>query len=121
MKNVIFVGLCPTKLSIPRKGGAWNRFCAWLDFMEIIDIVSFTNISSDPNFDGKSVDTVFLKTSLGGYKKVVAWGSGVSKHLSRMGIDHFTIPHPSPLNRQINDKEYISRVLKECKEYISCE
>jgi len=120
MKNVIFVGLNPTKLSIPRKGGAWHRFCSWLDEMEMIDIVSFTNISSDPNWDGKSVDTAFFEASLGEYTKIVAWGPGVSKHLSRMGIDHFTLPHPSPLNRQTNNREYISGKLKECKDYILC-
>lgn len=119
MNRVLFIGLNPTKLAIPRKGGAWHRFCQWLDEMEMIYTVSFTNISYDPNWDGKLVDTAFLKASIGEHDKIVAWGPKVSTYLSKMGIDHFTLPHPSPLNRQINNSAYISQRLQQCKEYIT--
>lgn len=117
MKQVIFVGLNPSKLKIPRKGGAWDRFCYWLNVLGI-DIVTFTNISPDEDFKGKNIDEDFLKQSLEGYDKIIAWGPSVSKHLKRINIDHFTIPHPSPLNRQINDKDFIQEKLKQCREYI---
>ena len=53
MHRILFIGLNPTKLSIPRKGGAWHRFCQWLDEMSLPQIVSFTNLSPDPYWDGK--------------------------------------------------------------------
>ena len=97
MNRVLFIGLNPTKLAIPRKGGAWHRFCQWLDEMEMIYTVSFTNISYDPNWDGKLVDTAFLKASIGEHDKIVAWGPKVD------GVHHnhadahlpFTIQRPS--------------------------
>ena len=119
MKKIIFIGLNPTKLAIPRKGGAWHRFCEWLDEMEIIYTVSFTNISYDPYWDGKTVDTAFLKASIGEYDKIIAWGPKVSDRLRKLGVEHHTLPHPSPLNRQTNNKAYISQRLQECKEYIA--
>lgn len=118
MKNVIVIGLNPTKLAIPRKGGAWRRFQEWLDYLDI-DKVSFTNISPDPHWDKKHMDKAFLKDSLGGHTKVIAWGPSVSKYLTKMDVEHFVLPHPSPLNRQINDKDFINQKLDECKEYLN--
>lgn len=118
MKNVIVIGLNPTKLAIPRKGGAWRRFQEWLDYLDI-DRVSFTNLSPDPHWDKKYMDTAFLKDSIRGHTKVIAWGPSVSKHLSKMGVVHFMLPHPSPLNRQINDQKYIMSKLDECREYLN--
>lgn len=118
MKNVIVIGLNPTKLAIPRKGGAWLRFQEWLDYLDI-DRVSFTNISPDPHWDKKQMDTAFLKVSLSGHSKVIAWGPSVSKYLTKMDVEHFVLPHPSPLNRQINDQKYILSKLDQCKEYLN--
>lgn len=118
MKNVIVIGLNPTKLAIPRKGGAWRRFQEWLDYLDI-DKVSFTNLSPDPHWDKKHMDTAFLKDSIREHTKVIAWGPSVSKYLTKMGVEHFVLPHPSPLNRQINDKDFINRKLDECKEYLN--
>lgn len=118
MRNVIIVGLNPTKLPIPRKGGAMHRFREWLDYLGI-NQVAFTNLSSDPFWDKKQVDIDYLKSSMTGHTKVVAWGPAVSKHLSVAGIEHFTLPHPSPLNRQINDHKFIRQKLDECKEFLN--
>jgi hypothetical protein len=118
MKNVIVIGLNPTKLAVPRKGGAWHRFQEWLDYLGI-DKVSFTNISPDPHWDKKQMDTTFLKESISEHAQVIAWGPSVSKYLTKMDVEHFVLPHPSPLNRQINDRDFINRKLDECKEYLN--
>jgi hypothetical protein len=47
---------------------------------------------------------------------VVALGNKASKALR--DIPHFKLPHPSGLNRQINDKNYINYQLLACKRYI---
>jgi uracil-DNA glycosylase len=31
--------------------------------------------------------------------------------LDKLGIQHFRIPHPSPLNRRLNDKAYEAEML----------
>jgi hypothetical protein len=118
MRNVIVIGLNPTKLSVPRKGGAVSRFREWLDYLGI-DKVAFTNLSSDPHWDKKNVDYDFLCSSISGHDKVVAWGPTVSKYLTDINISHFTLPHPSPLNRQVNDHKFIRQKLDECKEFLN--
>jgi hypothetical protein len=118
MKNMIVIGLNPTKLSIPRKGGAVSRFREWLDYLGI-DKVAFTNLSPDPYWDKKKIDQDFLVRSISDHTKVVAWGPAVSKYLTAMGIEHFTLPHPSPLNRQVNDHNFIRQKLDECKEFLN--
>lgn len=50
--------------------------------------------------------------------KVVALGNNASKRLSKMNIQHFKLPHPSPRNRKLNDKEYIDSELAKCYLYI---
>lgn len=51
-------------------------------------------------------------------KKVIALGAFASDALYRLGAEHYKLPHPSPLNRQINDAAYVQKCLKECKRYI---
>jgi len=117
MKNVIFIGMNPGKRA--QFGSTFKRFSTWLDKLDI-NIVSFTNLSFDPNWDQKvsSFDPVFFKQSIAGYDKVVAWGGFVSRYLAWYKIDHFMLPHPSGLNRQVNNHIYIDKKLQECKEYI---
>lgn len=116
--KILMVGLNPSGKPI-KKGCAWLRFHEWLDFLEI-PIVGFINISNDVNFDGKklSVDFENLKNNVIGHDKIIAWGMSVSKFLNIIDVKHFVLPHPSPRNRQINDKNFVENRLKECKKYI---
>ena len=51
--KLIFVGLNPSRVPISKsKGSSYKRFHTWLDYLEL-DYVSFTNLSSDPNWDFK--------------------------------------------------------------------
>ena len=120
-EKIIFVGLNPSRVPVSKsKGSSYLRFHTWLDYLEL-DYVSFTNLSSDPQWDFKfkSFDHTLLCTSLEKYDRIVSWGTKVSSYLKRLGFaDHFVLPHPSGLNRQINDHKYIQRKLEECKEFI---
>lgn len=46
----------------------------------------------------------------------IALGNNASKKLGN--LPHFKLPHPSGLNRQINDEAFIATKLAECKAYI---
>lgn len=48
---------------------------------------------------------------------VIALGNKASTALKN--VAHFKLPHPSGLNRQINNKEYIKKQLNDCKKYIN--
>lgn len=114
----IFVGLNPGKT-----GSALRRFHSWCDQMDI-QYYSFVNLSSDLNWDFsfKNIDRDMLCTILPKYDRIVCWGDRVSSYLVRLGfVNHFVLPHPSGLNRKINDVEYVNECLKECKKYVKCD
>lgn len=52
------------------------------------------------------------------YNIIIGLGNHVSSVLEKEGIEHFKIPHPSPLNRKLNDRNYEKQVLEHCKEYL---
>ena len=52
------------------------------------------------------------------YDQVVALGKEASIALDKAIIPHLRIPHPSGLNRKLNDPQFVNRFLKECKSYV---
>jgi len=118
-KSLIIVGLNPSKSRAIKNGSALRRLHEWADYLNL-SIFSFTNLSDDPHWDFKfkSLDKDFIVQSISGYGIIVALGSQVHDTLKRLGIDSFKLPHPSPLNRQINDPVYIHSKLDELKEIL---
>lgn len=49
---------------------------------------------------------------------IVALGNKASARMEKLGIDHFKLPHPSPRNRQLNNKKFIDLELRKCKNYL---
>jgi hypothetical protein len=50
---------------------------------------------------------------------VVALGANASEALKAKHINHYKLPHPSGLNRQINDQKFIVHKLQECKRWLT--
>lgn len=50
--------------------------------------------------------------------RIIALGNEASKKLKKAGLPHFKMPHPSGLNRQVNDKKFIAKKIKECKTWL---
>jgi hypothetical protein len=51
--------------------------------------------------------------------RVIALGQKAADYLGKVGIEeYFVLPHPSGLNRQLNDKEYVKNKLGFCRTYI---
>ena len=50
--------------------------------------------------------------------QIVALGREASTILTQHNIPHHHIPHPSGLNRKLNDNKKINKFLQECKEYV---
>jgi G:T/U-mismatch repair DNA glycosylase len=121
-KKIIFVGMNPSKVPVSRsKGSAYKRFHGWLDYLDL-KYVSFTNLSFDPEWDlkFKTFDHTLLCTSLQNYDKIIVWGTMVSNYLKRLGFtNYYVLPHPSPLNRKLNDHKYVYHTLDKCKEYLN--
>lgn len=120
-KSVIIVGLNPSKSSGTKRGPALRRLYSWAEQINL-PIFSFINLSDDPNWDFKfkSINKDFIVQSLSDYSIIVSLGSQVHNTLKRLGFDSFQMPHPSPLNRQLNDPEYEKQMLNELKNYVGC-
>ena len=52
------------------------------------------------------------------HDQVVALGREASRALDKAIIPHLRIPHPSGLNRKLNDPQFVNKFLKECKSYV---
>lgn len=50
-------------------------------------------------------------------ERIVALGKAASSVLSKLGFKHLGMPHPSGLNRQLNDKAYTTAKIEELKRY----
>lgn len=50
--------------------------------------------------------------------KVIALGRTAEKALKMLGIEHFAMPHPSGLNRKLNDPVYVAEKLKGLSDYL---
>lgn len=49
--------------------------------------------------------------------RIVALGKSAASALLTLKVNFFEMPHPSGLNRLLNDKDYTSRKIQELKEY----
>lgn len=119
--KVLVVGMNPSNKptlgmkqnSTFRKLEKWMTECGVHHF-------SFCNTFDDPSEPKLSkVDFQRLCEVTKDYDKIVALGGFVSKPLNRIGASHFTLPHPSPLNRLLNDKAYETEVVNKCKDYLN--
>jgi len=117
-ENVIFIGMQPSRAPY-RRNCTLDRFGAWVDSLGL-RFVSFHNAIIDPLLPQRpsSVDYELLQEIVHNYSRVVALGNLVSNSLKRIDTQHFKMPHPSPLNRLLNDRSYEQRKLQELRSYI---
>jgi len=117
-RNVIFIGMQPSRAKY-RRNCTLDRFEAWVDFLGL-RFVSFHNAIVDPLLPQRlsSVNYELLHKSVYNYSYVVALGNLVSNSLKRIDTQHFKMPHPSPLNRLLNDRSYEQNMLYELRSYV---
>lgn len=117
MTRVLLVGINPSSKPF-RKGCSLDKMNVWMESLGFYHY-SFSNvIPYEGEYKIKNVDTNFVQSFSKGYDKVIALGGFASRALSMSGIQHYTLPHPSPLNRKLNDKEYEKQVIEECREWL---
>lgn len=120
---IIFVGDKPSKKNIdpniPFVGTqSYKRLLEWIWQMDIdISQVTITNID---NFWHRLPYGYRFETGI-----FVALGKNASKFLSnqknilQQNLDYYELPHPSGLNRKLNDKKWLNKELKKCKEWLN--
>ena len=116
--SILIIGINPSSGKPSKTSATIQRLNRWMDSLGFIHY-SFTNVIHHTGpYRAKDADIETLKNFAEGYSKVIALGPFVSKTLNTADINHFTLPHPSPLNRQLNDKEYEQTCLKNCRKYL---
>lgn len=114
MKNcIVFVGDSPSKTNVRPEvafvgAKCFPRLCDWINAISPKYYVCY---NSDSLADIQRV--VDLQRS--GFT-VVTLGQVASNRLLDFDIPHLGLPHPSGLNRQTNDTDYIERQLKYIKD-----
>lgn len=119
--NIIVVGINPgSPMKKLKKNTTIDRLNSWMDFLQIPNW-GFVNVISKPgDYSKLPHDTEFVLQTLKIVdSKILALGNFPSSFLKRNGVDHFTLPHPSPLNRKLNCKIFEKNVLIECRNYIA--
>jgi hypothetical protein len=117
-KRVLIVGINPSGSDPTRVSQSIKRLCKWTEEMGLT-FFSFVNCISRPGpYRESDVDYDLLKECTKGYTKVIALGNFPSMALSKIDVEHFMLPHPSGLNRKLNDKSYEIKILEECRGYI---
>jgi uracil-DNA glycosylase family 4 len=131
--RVLLVGSNPSAASKSQ-----NPFCLstksgrtlahWVSICPIYGFISYCNVVSTATQNNRPLTTQEIKDSLSMFKskidvilpdKIVALGKTAEKALTLLGYDFYAMPHPSGLNRKLNDKDYIEEKIKGLRDYIN--
>tara|TARA_Y100001937_G_scaffold88935_2_gene120197 strand:+ start:285 stop:632 length:348 start_codon:yes stop_codon:yes gene_type:complete len=115
MNKVLIVGHSPAKKNV-LKSPTMKKLHRWLDEC-CIDTYAFTNLCPEPKQKLTQLDTHVPDTL--GHDKIIALGGEVSKFLKKIGVAHFAAPHPSPLNRKLNDISFEKKFIQDLKAYVA--
>jgi uracil-DNA glycosylase len=127
--KIAFVASNPSHLNsdpnVPFVGSKSEKiFDEWLDRLEVRDkeyiVVNVSNTVTPNNRPLRKSEWELekLQSVVGSADRVVALGKTAGEALDELGITHFRMPHPSPLNRKLNDKRFIESRLHTCWVYL---
>jgi uracil-DNA glycosylase len=100
----------------------------WIQSLETKEDVSFINIADFKKDLNKPLSVSEIRSNLPNLiaklgdckdKKLIALGASASKAMSFLNMNYFSVPHPSGLNRRLNDVSYVKKMLEQMKEFIS--
>lgn len=116
MIKVVFVGDSPSKTNVDDNIAFVGSKC----FIKVVDWIK-NEIQPDYYICLNSDRSTFFD-SIHGLERagfsVVALGNRASKRLTTWGIEHFKLPHPSGLNRKLNNKAFTRNELLKAHYYV---
>jgi len=116
--KVLVIGINPSDKKTIQKNSTFHRLENWMDNLGL-GVFSFVNVIPEPGcYKKEDIDYDRLRKVCNGHSKILALGSFVSEALDKIEVPHFKLPHPSPLNRQLNDKSFEDSMLVECAKYL---
>ncbi len=120
MNRIVFVGSNPSKIG--PESPAKKTLYAWYNMLGVVEPI-FVNVSNRVTPDNwplkkREYELKELAAAIACSYKVVALGNTASDALKRIGTPHFKLPHPSPKNRKLNDKDEVKFQLALCRTYL---
>ena len=116
--RVLVVGMNPSTRSPKKSHATFRKLNGWMSECGVA-YYSFCNTFDDISSAEKSkVDFNRLIELSCDYSKIIALGNFVSDALNTISVSHFKLPHPSPRNRLLNDREFEKFVVGQCKTYL---
>ena len=115
--RLIVVGMNPGRTRGNRSGSpSLRRLNLWMDHLKV-RTYSFINSTQHqkPSLANLDLNTLVLTRD---YDKVIALGGFASRALGHLSVKHFALPHPSPLNRKLNDPKFEAETLEKCYNYL---
>lgn len=124
--HVLFLGSNPSTQSpdprVPFAGTRSGRILtSWIELLGANHRYQLMNLSEQvtennrPLLKGEVLYDTLARRLQGDFFAIVALGDSASKALRRLRRDHFRLPHPSPLNRQLNDRRFVLQALRDCR------
>lgn len=98
---------------------SYRNLLGWIGIMNLdITRMRLYNQSDSP-FDNLFTLTTLNKAVMLDQIKIIALGTKAKDYLLKIGIEEFfVLPHPSPKNRALNDKDMIREKLGACERYV---
>ncbi len=116
MIKIVFVGDEPSKTNVDPDiafvgAKCFDRLVDWIAILKPDYYICLNSNTDNDTFKiGRLAESNF---------KIVALGDKASKRLSDYDVEHFKLPHPSGLNRKLNDKTYVEAQLWACKQWLT--
>lgn len=123
MIRVLVVGMNPgsKEYADQRQSPFHKRVSQWMTEAGV-EFYSFTNCSMEKGDLTITTADLMRLTAIvqsGSYDLVLALGNQSSNVMSYINVEHFRGPHPSGLNRKLNDKKFVDEFLSALREQLS--
>jgi uracil-DNA glycosylase len=105
--------------SVHTTTSCFNRLNTWVEDLEIEEFFFVNASPKTGKVTKKDLDLDNLLRACYNARIVIALGNYASDALNSIGVTHFKLPHPSGLNRQLNDKDFVENQLMMCRRYIN--
>lgn len=137
--RVVFIGSNPSQRSqsiVPfyHDTKSMTTIVGWLNQLDSLgcklDSHHFLNVSNSPTPSNRPLKTSEIYAELIGLEgrisslmpdRVIALGRTAEKALTLLRIPHYAMPHPSGLNRKLNDPAYVEEKINGLREYLKCQ
>jgi hypothetical protein len=115
MVKVVFVGDEPSKTNVHNDiafvgAKCFQRLTEWINYLSPDYYIC---LNSHTDYDMVKIMSLYEQ----GFK-VIALGAKASERLLEHGVSNFKLPHPSGLNRQLNDKKVVEGHLDACLSWL---